>query len=120
MMDEAIEKQWRELSEEVLSGMKEWRQAHPNATFREIEEAVHERVSRLEARLVQDTALMDARTDWGQAEAEPRPTCPNCDTPLVSRGKRQRELQSRGGQTIKLKRSSATCPNCGMGLFPPR
>jgi YgiT-type zinc finger domain-containing protein len=119
-MDEAIEKQWRELSEEVLSGMKEWRLAHPNATFREIEDAVHERVSRLEARMVQDSALADARTDWAQVPPEKRPTCPNCGTPLVSRGKRQRELQSRGGQTIHLKRSYATCPTCEMGLFPPR
>jgi YgiT-type zinc finger domain-containing protein len=119
-MDEAMEKHWRELSEEVLSGMKEWRLAHPNATFREIEDAVHERVSRLEARMVQDTVLTDARTDWAQAPTDQRPTCPNCGTALVSRGKRQRELQSRGGQTIKLKRSYGTCPTCGMGLFPPR
>jgi hypothetical protein len=48
-MDEAIEKRWRELSEEVLSGMKEWRLAHPRATFREIEQAVQERLNQLEA-----------------------------------------------------------------------
>lgn len=39
-MDEAMEKRWRELSEEVLSGMKEWRLAHPSATFREIEDVI--------------------------------------------------------------------------------
>ena len=33
-MDEAMEHRWRELSEEVLSGMKEWRLAHPKATIR--------------------------------------------------------------------------------------
>lgn len=119
-MDEAMEKRWRELSEEVMSGMKEWRLAHPNATFREMENAVHERVSRLEAQMLQDTALSDARADWGQTPTEKRPTCPNCGTVLVSRGKRQRELQSRGGQTIKLKRTYGTCPTCGIGLFPPR
>src|SRR5487761_987762 len=119
-MDEAMEKQWRELSEEVLGGMKEWRLAHPNATFREIEDAVHERASRLEARMVQDTVQADERTDWAQAPTEKRPTCPNCGTALVARGKRQRELQSQGGQTIKVKRSYGTCPKCGVGLFPPR
>lgn len=51
-MDETMEKHWRELSEEILNGMKEWRQAHPEATFREIEEAVHTRMSRLEAQMV--------------------------------------------------------------------
>ena len=119
-MDEAMEKHWRELSEEVLSGMKEWRIAHPEATFREIEEAVHARVSRLEAQMLQDSALMDVRADWGQAPTENRPKCPKCGTPLLARGKRQRELQSRGGQSIQLKRTYGTCPSCGMGLFPPR
>jgi YgiT-type zinc finger domain-containing protein len=119
-MDEDLEKRWRELSEEVLSGMKEWRLARPNATFREIEEAVHERVSRLEARLLQGTVLTDERADWVQAPTEQRPTCPTCGIPLVSRGKRKRALQSRGGQTITLSRSYGTCPACGMGLFPPR
>ena len=37
-MDEAMEKRWQELSEEVLSGMKKWRPSHPKATFREIEQ----------------------------------------------------------------------------------
>lgn len=117
-MDETMEKGWRALSEAVLSGMKAWRFAHPNATFRESEDAVHERVSRLEARMVQETVLTDARTDWAQAPAEQRPTCPNGRTALVSRGKRPQELPSRGGQTITWKRSSATGPTCGRGLFP--
>jgi RNase P subunit RPR2 len=118
-MDEAMEKRWRELSEEVLSGMKEWRLVHPEATFSEIEEAVHTRISRLEAQMVQETALTSKKTDWA-APGEKRPTCPNCGTPLQARGKRKRELQSRGGQTISLIRSYGTCPTCGMGFFPPR
>jgi len=119
-MDEAMGKRWKDLSEEVFSGMKEWRQAHPKATFREIEEAVHERMSRLEAHLLQEATLASELTDWQQAPAAERPICPNCGKTLVLRGKRQRELQSRGGQTIKVKRSYGTCPRCGMGLFPPR
>ena len=118
-MDEPMENRWRELSEEVLSGVKEWRVAHPKATFREIEDAVHERMSRLEAQLLQETALASELTDWQQAQPAERPTCPNCSTALVSRGKRQRALQSRGGQTIKVMRTYGTCPSCGMGLFPP-
>lgn len=118
-MDEAMEKRWRDLAEEVLSGMKEWRQAHPKATFREIEEAVHERMSWLEAQMLQETTLASDLTDWPHLPEAERPTCPNCGTPLLARGKRQRELQSRGGQTIKVKRSYGTCPSCGMGLFPP-
>jgi ribosomal protein S27AE len=118
-MDENLDKHWRALSEEILSGMKEWRLAHPNATFREIEDAVHERVSRLEAQMIQDTVQADERSEWAQGPAKFRPSCPNCGVPLVSRGKRQRVLQSRGGQPIKVQRTYGTCPQCGMGLFPP-
>ena len=63
-MDEGIEERWRALSEEVLTSMKDWRIAHPQATFREIEEAVHERMSRLEAQMLQETALASTQTDW--------------------------------------------------------
>lgn len=119
-MDEALEKHWQELSAEVLSGMKEWRLAHPKATFREIEEAVRERMSRLEAQLLQETTLASNLTDWQEAPEEEHPACPNCDTPLQARGQRTRTLQSRGGQGIRLHRTYGTCPACGMGLFPPR
>jgi hypothetical protein len=118
-MDEAMEQRWRELSEEVLSGMKEWRLAHPKATFREIEEAVHERMSRLEAQMLQETALASGTTDWAEAPAQEQPTCPNCGTPLQARGKRKRGLQGPGGQEILLNRSYGTCPGCGIGVFPP-
>ena len=99
--------------------MKEWRLAHPKATFREIEDAVHERLSRLEAHMLQETTLASDLTDWQQGADSERPSCPNCGTPLQARGQRERTLQSRGGQTIKVKRTYGTCPRCGMGLFHP-
>lgn len=118
-MDEQMEQHWRSLAEEVVSGVREWRQAHPKATFREIEEAVHERTSQLEARLLQEAAVASEQADWQDAPEAERPRCPNCGTVLQARGKRQRALQSRGGQTIKISRRYGTCPACGMGLFPP-
>jgi Zn-dependent oligopeptidase len=63
-MDEAMEQHWRSLSEEVISGVKEWQLAHPKATFREIEEEVHERMSRLEAQLVQEATITSELIDW--------------------------------------------------------
>lgn len=119
-MNEDQEKQWRDLSEEILSGMKEWRQAHPEATFREIEEVVHQRMSRLEALMVQETALTSAYADWGSPSTEKKPTCPTCGTPLQPRGKQKRELQGQGGASIRLTRDYGTCPKCGTGFFPPR
>jgi hypothetical protein len=120
-MDEAMDHAWQELSEEVLTGIKEWRLAHPKATFREIEQAVHERMSRLEARLLQDAALASRTAgDWNEAPEGDRPCCPVCQTPLQGRGKHARRLQGTGGQEVRLVRSYGTCPTCGVGLFPPR
>ena len=118
-MDEERDHTWQALSEEVLSGMKEWRLAHPKATFREIEQAVEERVNRLKARMLQDIALESRARDWTQ-EPEQQPTCPGCGTPLQARGTHARRLQVAGGQDITLSRSYGTCPTCGVGFFPPR
>ena len=118
-MTKETDPSWRQLSEEVLSGMKEWRQAHPKATLREIEEAVTQRMSRLTARLIQDLALSSPASDWGSQALAERPPCPQCTTPLQARGNRLRHLQSTGGQDIALTRTYGTCPTCGAGLFPP-
>ncbi len=119
-MDEEVDRKWRALSEEILTDIKAWRQAHPKATFREIEQAVHERTTRLEAQLLQDTAQASASREWSGREEEERPHCPVCGTALQARGKQSRQLQGAGGQAVVLKRSYGTCPTCGIGLFPPR
>lgn len=118
-MDQEMDRDWQQVSEEVLSGMKEWRLAHPKATMREIEQAVEERVNRLRARLLEDVALASEARDWAQEPEQERPRCPVCQTPLHSRGKRARRLQTTGGLDITLSRSYGTCPECGTGLFPP-
>lgn len=119
-MEEEMDRHWRQLSEEVLTGMKEWRLAHPKATFCEIEQAVEERVNRLRARMLQDAALASEAREWTQGGTEQRPICPVCKTPLQARGKHTRQLQTTGGLDIKLSRSYGTCPTCGTGVFPPR
>ncbi len=114
-----FDSRWRELSEEVITGMKEWRLQHPKATLGEIEAALDERLDRLRARMLQDTALASANTDWSQNLGELRPSCPSCGEGLVSEGTRKRRLQTRGRQEIELNRKYGVCPNCGVGLFPP-
>jgi RNA polymerase subunit RPABC4/transcription elongation factor Spt4 len=118
-MDQTPEDHWRELSEHILTDMKEWRRSHPKATLREIEDEVHARMSRLEAQLIQDTAQESKNRAWSGASVQERPACPVCHSPLQARGKRQRKLQACGGQEITLSREYGTCPNCGTGLFPP-
>lgn len=119
-MEKATEDHWRELSEHILTDIKEWRRSHPKATFREIEDEVHTRMSRLEAQVLQDTAQESKSREWSRTSKQERPTCPVCQTPLQSRGKRQRTLQGVGGQDVTLIRDYGTCPTCGTGLFPPR
>ena len=44
---------WQQLVEEVVTGMWDWRTAHPRATFREIESALDERLERMRARMLE-------------------------------------------------------------------
>lgn len=96
MGTEDFDREWRALSEEVLTGMKEGRLQHPKATRREMEAALDERRGRLRAQMLQDTALAGLAADWSQARAEERPVCPQGGTPLVSQGKRSGICKRRG------------------------
>jgi hypothetical protein len=75
-MEKTPEEQWRELSEQILTDMKEWRRSHPKATLREIEDEVHARMSRLEAQLIQDTAEASKSRTWSGASPQQRPSTP--------------------------------------------
>lgn len=110
---------WQELSEEVLSGMKEWRLQHLKASFAEIEAAVDERLARLRARMLQDSALASVASDWSQSQPQERPSCPQCGQGLVSAGSHKRQLQTQGRQELVLERKYGICPACKSGFFPP-
>jgi ribosomal protein S27AE len=100
-------------------GMNQWRQAHPKATLREIEEAVDVQMNQLRAQLIQEIVQMGEVREWSEAPQEERPRCERCGTVLVARGKQTRWLQTNGGEAVKLERSYGTCPECGQGIFPP-
>lgn len=119
MRQQNFDRQWSELSAEVLSGMKEWREQHPRATLREIERALDERLSGLRRRMIEDMAQASEVADWAGAAGGEKPVCLECGQALQRRGEVERELQTQGGQTIKLKRRYGTCPQCGAGFFPP-
>lgn len=116
MNGEEMRKRWSGLSDEIISGMAEWRQQHPRATFREIEEEVDKRLSVLRARMLSDAAIRSAQTAW---EADSRAAlCPTCGARLEQNGKKKRKLQTRGGQEVELEREYGVCPKCGQGIFP--
>jgi len=104
----------------MLTGMKEWRQQHPKATLREIEEAMDEHLNRLRAEMFEELIKISPQADWSQSQESERPRCEQCGNQLVSRGKRSRWLQTSGGQRVQIERNYGTCPQGGQGLFPPR
>ena len=106
--------------DEIITGMKEWRACHPKATMREIEMEARQRVSKLEAHLIEESALLGQTKEWAGKQLEERPTCANCGEALVARGKQKRRMQATMGKEVELERTYGTCPKCGTGFFPPR
>lgn len=119
MTEQESESGWHALTEEVLSGLSEWRVQHPRATLREIEQAVDERLAGVRARMVQDVALRSAQRDVGALPLAERPVCRQCGTVLEARGQKTRRLTTSHNREVRLDRSYAVCPTCGGGLFPP-
>ena len=110
---------WQELSEEAITGVKEWRLQNPKATFAEIETELGLGLAKLRARMLQDTALASSAADWSSNQSGERPVCPDCGQELAPSGKRPRRLQTLGGQEVTLERQYGVCPACGGKLFPP-
>jgi hypothetical protein len=119
MWDEEIESSWRQLAEEVILGMKEWRLQHPRATLTEMEEALDGLWARARGRFLQDVALASAAREIGDVGGDGGSLCPQCWHPLESRGQKTRSLSTYYDQCITLKRSYGVCPSCGTGFFPP-
>ncbi len=113
-----LDARWHTLSDEVLTGMKDWRVQHPTATFREIEAALDERLARLRARMLEDALLVSRAADWEAAD-QAQPACPVCGTALEARGRATRTLTTHYDHALQLERRYAVCPRCEAGHFPP-
>jgi YgiT-type zinc finger domain-containing protein len=117
MKKEELAKKWRGESEEIISGMTEWREQHPKAKLVEIEAEVDRRLAGMRAQMIADAALASQSVTW-ESGAEAL-TCPACGQALEKKGKKKRKLQTRGGKEIELEREYGICPQCGQGIFPP-
>jgi len=104
---------------EILSGLADWRAAHPRATFAELEAAVDERFDAARARVLEDLALASRAADLSGQPAAERARCPSCGGRLQPQGKKRRTVVVQGGRGVRLERDDAVCPACGRGLFPP-
>ena len=120
MQSDGLEARWQELSRDVMTGMAEWRAQHAKATFREIETALDERLSRMRARMLQDAALASQAADIREIPTDERPHCATCGTALIHQDWVKRDLVTHHGHTVTLERSYAICPTCGEAFFPPR
>jgi ribosomal protein S27AE len=107
---------WLADAAERFAALDAWRQAHPRATWTEIEAAIEAPLGPLRAEMLGDTAMASDATDL-RGE---RPRCPHCGEPLEAAGPRRRRLRGEQELPIALARTYARCPACGAGLFPPR
>src|SRR5512142_2625014 len=73
-----------EKSQEILGNIKEWRRAHPKATFVEIEEEVHKRMMQLEAQVLQEAVQASSNREWRGTPTEEHPRCPRVPGSLES------------------------------------
>jgi YgiT-type zinc finger domain-containing protein len=101
-------------TKEILAGMKEWRKAHPKATFVEIEAELESRIKGLREQVLGEVIGMSAAA---QGEGQMM-RCPSCGAEMERRGKRKRQLQGMGGSEVELEREYLECPACGAGFFP--
>ena len=65
--------------------------------------------------MLSDLVIASANAKWEKGLAAPQ--CPTCKKMLLSNGKKKRELQVRGGKSVKLEREYDICPECGQGIF---
>lgn len=118
-MNEAFDQTGRALSEELLADMNQWQASHPKATFAELEHAIHERMSRLEAQALQEAALARTARDWTQAPERDHPRCPACGTPLLARGHPVRHEAATGRARRDAAQKLRHLPHLWDRVFPP-
>ncbi len=109
---------WSEAAAPVWAGLVAWREAHPKATFTEIEAELDRQLNQVRARMLADLALASATADLAASGVE-RPRCERCRVALQAQGQEERGVVTQGGVEVRLERSYATCPRCGDRFFPP-
>jgi hypothetical protein len=85
---DSFEGKWAALSEEVLSGMRDWRAQHPQATLREIEREVDSRLAGMRTRLVEEVAVQSRVAAWSMRGVQsPHPVARTVEAPCSHAGR---------------------------------
>lgn len=108
---------WQRQAATTMTAVADWREAHPRASWTELEAAIDDELAGLRSHLLTDSALASAMTD---PPPEARPPCPRCGGGLHAAGRHHRRLLTERDQAVVLRRTYLRCPACGTGLFPPR
>jgi len=111
--------QWEAQAAAAFTDLRGWRELHPRATLREIEQELDLRWDQLRAKVLADLALASRAADLQQEADGARARCPGCGAPLQDQGAHRRTLLTLGNQAVELRRDYGTCPRCRSGLFPP-
>lgn len=103
----------REVSR-VYRELEAWRDAHPDATYDEIEQEVRRRRPDLIGTFIE--LLINGRSTGMQPQA---PCCPECGHEMSFEGYRTWRVRGLEGETA-LERAYYRCLRCkGQGFFPP-
>lgn len=103
--------------QEVRGRLRQWRAAHPQATFDEIDAEVQRQFAPLQAQVVVE---LSGEAAAGAADPAAEVRCPQCGAAMQRRGRRPRQVPTRQGAWVSLRRAYYVCPACGAGHFPPR
>lgn len=99
---------------EMFDGLEDWYDAHPAATFGELEQQ-----ARAERRLMMGELLGVLINQRAHAVELQPPVCPKCGKGMKLHEIRGKTVRGLEGQT-RVERHYYVCPNgCGEAIFPP-
>ena len=103
------EQTWHRLTEEMMTGMREWRSQHPKATLREMENELDARWVRVRARMLEDMALASVAASWADTPNGSRPSVLTAVSPCSYAARtpaRSRPTAGKRSQMLAFRRGS--------------
>ena len=111
-------KSWDDIYDEATKKSRSWRRVNKQASLTDIENQVDVNLAELRAKMIEELAHESELSDLRQVAREERLTCSECGSIVNADGQRKRHMVTEHDQEVTLKRSKATCPNCGLSFFP--
>jgi hypothetical protein len=93
--------------------------AHPQATGDALDAAVQRQLAPVQAPVVAELSAQAAAAEQAVPEAADAPEvcCPQGGATMQRRGTRARQVPTRQGVWVAVRRADAPCPACGAGHF---